>query len=281
MAGYTRADVSNSINDGNVIDASALDSEFDAIVGAFNSSTGHSHDGTAAEGAPIEVVGPAQDFTFTSSAMAPKTDNAYDVGSPSFRIKNLYISGQIVGATLGPISGPFSADRVEATASGTLANPAISINGNSIGFYEVSPNALSITLDGIDKLVVSSTAISTGAGVSFAGSGASLQDLNAEAITSGELAVERLPPSESQDTMTWVASSIVNKYEDRVVNYGNFAMLKNQNTGGEIVAGEIYQGSDLRHSGTDNLSRGSVPGVWRALGSCGVGAATLFIRVGT
>ena len=38
--GYTRNDTSNNIADGNVINASDLDGEFDAIQSAFNGSSG-------------------------------------------------------------------------------------------------------------------------------------------------------------------------------------------------------------------------------------------------
>ena len=51
--GYTRNDTDNNIADGNVINAADFDGEYDAIEAAFNSSTGHTHDGTAAEGGPI------------------------------------------------------------------------------------------------------------------------------------------------------------------------------------------------------------------------------------
>ena len=54
--GYTRADVSNNIADGNIINSADLDNEYDAIEAAFNSSTGHTHDGTAAEGGAISNV---------------------------------------------------------------------------------------------------------------------------------------------------------------------------------------------------------------------------------
>jgi len=48
MAGYVRQDSGNSINDEEIIDAAPLDAEFDGLVAAFHSSTGHKHDGTAA-----------------------------------------------------------------------------------------------------------------------------------------------------------------------------------------------------------------------------------------
>ena len=51
-ATYTRQS-SSDITDGAVIEASHLNSEFDQLLAAFAVSTGHSHDGTAAEGGPI------------------------------------------------------------------------------------------------------------------------------------------------------------------------------------------------------------------------------------
>ena len=52
--GYTRNDTANNIADGNIISASDFDGEFDAIVSAFSTS-GHTHDGTAAEGGSITI----------------------------------------------------------------------------------------------------------------------------------------------------------------------------------------------------------------------------------
>ena len=59
--GYTRNDTANNIADGNVINASDLDGEFDAVQAAFNATTGHSHDGTTGEGPQIDTEGLADD----------------------------------------------------------------------------------------------------------------------------------------------------------------------------------------------------------------------------
>src|SRR6056300_793452 len=59
--GYVRNDTADNIADGNVINASDLDGEFDAIQSAFNASTGHSHDGTSGEGPQIDTAGIADD----------------------------------------------------------------------------------------------------------------------------------------------------------------------------------------------------------------------------
>ena len=51
-ATYTRQS-SSTIVDGATIEASHFNAEFDQILAAFASSTGHTHDGTSAEGGPI------------------------------------------------------------------------------------------------------------------------------------------------------------------------------------------------------------------------------------
>ena len=91
--GYTRNDTANNIADGNIINASDLDGEFDAVQSAFDASTGHTHDGTAGEGAPIETIGPSQDVVATASVLRPKTDNTVDLGTTSLEYKDLFLDG--------------------------------------------------------------------------------------------------------------------------------------------------------------------------------------------
>ena len=93
MAGYIRADVTSQIADGNPIDALPLNQEFDAVEAAFDVVSGHRHDGTSAEGAPITVVGPAQDIVVTATVLRPKTDNTVDLGTSSLEFKDLWIDG--------------------------------------------------------------------------------------------------------------------------------------------------------------------------------------------
>ena len=90
--GYTRNDSSNNIADGNIINASDFDGEFDAIVTAFSTS-GHTHDGTAAEGGAITTLGPAQQLTIAATSITPSTDDAFDLGSSGAEFKDLYIDG--------------------------------------------------------------------------------------------------------------------------------------------------------------------------------------------
>jgi len=88
--GYTRNDASNNIANGNVIDAADLDGEFDAIESAFGTS-GHSHDGTSAEGGAITVVGPSQEFRGDGSSWYPKSDATYDLGKSTASFDVAYV----------------------------------------------------------------------------------------------------------------------------------------------------------------------------------------------
>jgi hypothetical protein len=91
--GYTRTDTSNNIADGNIINASDFDGEYDAIEAAFNSSSGHTHDGTSSEGGPVTVLGPAQDFVASTTEIKPKTNNTLDIGTTGLKFKDMFLAG--------------------------------------------------------------------------------------------------------------------------------------------------------------------------------------------
>jgi len=93
MTGYTRNDVDNNISDQNIINAADLDGEFDAIQTAFNSTSGHKHDGSVGGGAPILSIGPTQEIVSTSNALRPKTDDTIDLGTSTLEFRDLWIDG--------------------------------------------------------------------------------------------------------------------------------------------------------------------------------------------
>mgnify|MGYP003131953685 CR=1 FL=1 len=92
MAGYSRTDTTNNIADGNIINASDFDGEFDAIATAFGTS-GHTHDGTSENGGAITKIGPAQDLVVSASLVTPKTTGTLDIGTDSLEFKDIYIDG--------------------------------------------------------------------------------------------------------------------------------------------------------------------------------------------
>ena len=99
MAGYTRQAAANIVT-GSVVDADDFNDEYNQIQSAFNASTGHTHDGTAAEGAPIETIGPSQDIVATAAALRPKTTNAVDLGTTALQYKDAYFDGAVKTDTL-------------------------------------------------------------------------------------------------------------------------------------------------------------------------------------
>ena len=95
MAGYTRQDTANNIANGSVIDADDLDGEFNAVENAFNASSGHSHDGSSGQGAPVTKVGPGQDIIVGTSTVLPKANNIIDLGSSAAQFKDGYFDGTL------------------------------------------------------------------------------------------------------------------------------------------------------------------------------------------
>ena len=128
--GYTRNDASNNIATGNVINAADLDGEFDAIVTAFGTS-GHTHDGTAAEGGPVTVVGPVQDFVVSASEIKPKTTNTLDIGTASLQFKDMYIDGTAYIDGIGEDVLVATDKKIQ------LRDTAISINSSTDGQLDI------------------------------------------------------------------------------------------------------------------------------------------------
>ena len=142
--GYTRNDTDNNIADGNVINAADFDGEFDAIVTAFSTS-GHTHDGTSAEGGPVSVVGPAQDITVSATIVSPKSNNAIDLGTDALEFKDIYIAGSAF------IEG-FGRDMLVATDKKVqFRDTAIFINSSTDGQLDIDADTeLEITAPTVD-----------------------------------------------------------------------------------------------------------------------------------
>jgi len=129
--GYTRNDSANNIADGNVINAADFDGEYDAIESAFNATSGHTHDGTAAEGGPVTVLGPVQDFVASSTEIKPKTDNTLDIGTSALQFKDLYLHGK------GYIDGLGETLLVDTDKAIQFRDSALSINSSTDGQLDI------------------------------------------------------------------------------------------------------------------------------------------------
>ena len=125
MAGtsYTRQ---STIADGNLITAALFNNEFNQIVNAFaysaSGTTGHTHDGSAAQGGAISKIGdqdfknkivvsatdnriefyaevggaPVEQVRIQDGAIVPVTDSDVDLGTTSVRFKDAYVDSVTV-----------------------------------------------------------------------------------------------------------------------------------------------------------------------------------------
>ena len=152
MAGYTRQATAN-IATGSVIDADDFNDEYNQIESAFNASTGHTHDGTAAEGAPIEKIGPSQDVVCTASVLRPKTTNAVDLGTTSLQYKDAFFDGTVKTDTLtvdenATITGNLTVNGTLSTAGGGVTNTARAALSAGAGIsYNSSTGVITCTID--------------------------------------------------------------------------------------------------------------------------------------
>ena len=186
MTGYVRTDTVNNIADGNVISAADLDGEFNGVQAAFNSSTGHTHDGTASEGAPITKLGPSQNVTVSTIVLGVATTNTVDLGTSSLKFKDFYLAGNAsIGGTLGVTStatftgavifngnatiGDADTDTITQAASyvtGTqLKSAKTATNTLSLAAYDVDgtayTNLITLTASNTPTLALTSTGVGT------------------------------------------------------------------------------------------------------------------------
>jgi hypothetical protein len=117
MAGYTRQS-SAQILSGEIVSAAPINAEYNQILNAFDESTGHKHDGTSAEGPPIDRIADAdqnnkilidtgnnhiefyidtgastQQFRIEDGAIVPITDDDIDLGAVGAEFKDLHLDG--------------------------------------------------------------------------------------------------------------------------------------------------------------------------------------------
>jgi hypothetical protein len=126
MAGYIRQ---SSYTDGDVITAAHSNDEFNQVLAAFSNTAGHKHDGTAAEGPVIGLIGDpgvttpinkvvvddtnnrvgvfvdvsgstTEQIRFQDGLIVPVTDNDIDLGTSSLEFKDLFLDGTATIDTL-------------------------------------------------------------------------------------------------------------------------------------------------------------------------------------
>ena len=156
MAGYTRQSAAQIIS-GEVISASPLNAEYNQLLNAFDESTGHKHDGTTAEGPPIDRVADVdqknkvlidtnnneiefyveqsgateQQLSIKHQIIEPTTDDDVDLGSGTKAFHDIHAKGTTNLVNLA-VTGTLNLASIN-SASGTLSlGNNVDINGGNI-----------------------------------------------------------------------------------------------------------------------------------------------------
>ncbi len=184
MAGYTRQ---SSFADGDIISAADSNDEFNQILAAFVNTSGHKHDGTAAEGPVIGFIGDpgvatpinkvvvddtnnqvefnidvggvsTEQFVVKDGLIEPTTNNDIDLGSSSKKFKDLHIAGAANIAGTITLAG-------NVIVSGTLGADLIPDGDNTRDIGSSSAEWKDLFIDGtanIDSLVADTADINGG-----------------------------------------------------------------------------------------------------------------------
>ena len=259
--GYTRNDSSNNIADGNIINASDFDGEFDSIVSAFG-TTGHTHDGTTAEGGPIEKLGPAQQVTVTSTAIHPTSADGVALGSASNEFSDVFLADSSVIY--------FGADQdttlTHVADTGILLNSTRKIQFNDASQFIQGSSATVLSLGATDEIDFTATLIDINGNADISGS----LTLGGTAITATAAELNIIDGDTSASTGVTIATS-----DKFIINDGGtmkqltFADLEtwvesNIDTGaslttvGALDAGSITSGFGNIDNGASNITSGGL-----------------------
>jgi len=193
MAGYTRQ---SSYADGDIIDAADSNDEYNQLLAAFVNTSGHKHDGTAAEGPVIGLIGDpgvvapknkvvvddtnnqvefnidvsgtsTEQFVVKDGVIEPTTDNDIDLGSNSKQFKDAYINGTANIDALVADTADINGGTVDAVTLGT--NSAVTeaqvdnlnLNGNAITSTNTNGN-IDLTPAGTGEVNISKVDVASG-----------------------------------------------------------------------------------------------------------------------
>jgi hypothetical protein len=198
MAGYTRQ---SSYTDGDIIDAADSNNEFDQIVNVFSNTSGHKHDGTAAEGPVIGLIGDpgvatpknkvvvddtnnqiefsidvsstsTEQFVVKDGVIEPTTDSDIDLGSSGKEFKDLYIDGvayvDSIAMPTTTVTDILDEDTLSSNSATALATQQsikayvdTTITAQDLDFQADSGGALNIDLDSETLTLTGGTGIDT------------------------------------------------------------------------------------------------------------------------
>ena len=184
MAGYTRQ---SSFADGDIIQASDFNDEYNQLVNTFDNTTGHSHDGTSGEGPVIGLIGDPGVAAPINKVVVDDTNNRVGVfidaaGAGSSVEQVRFEDGVILPVTTNDVDlGSVTNQYKDAYFSGSLNVAGISVGGGS---------SIGTVLDEDDMVSDSDTSIATQQSIkAYVDSQVTAQDLDVAADT-GTAAVD-------------------------------------------------------------------------------------------
>ena len=151
MTGYTRQSAADIVPTA-VVRAAPINNEFNALRDAFALASGHRHDGTAAEGHLVPLISDDNGYNkvvtdstnnriglfvnvssvaveqvrFQSNLIVPVTTNTVDIGSSTYKFKNLVLSGTATLPVANIGAGTITATDLTVTGTIDVTNTVIS-----------------------------------------------------------------------------------------------------------------------------------------------------------
>ena len=151
MTGYVRQSAADIVPTA-VVRAAPINNEFNALRDAFNATTGHKHDGTAAEGTYVPLIADSdgkdkvvidgtnhriglfvnvggtstEQVRLQDGAVIPVTTNDVDLGSSSIKFKDLHLAGTAAIPIANIGAGNITATDLTVTGTIDVTNTVIS-----------------------------------------------------------------------------------------------------------------------------------------------------------
>ena len=181
MTGYVRQSSADIVPTG-VVRAAPLNNELNALRDAFEQTAGHKHDGTAAEGHYVPLIGDAdaknkvavdtvnnrvgvfaevggtsvEQVRVQDGAIVPVTDNDIDLGTSSLEFKDLYIDGTANIDSLIADTADINAGTIDNTVVGATTPAAATVTNLTVNSAAVIASA-DINAGTIDGSVIGAT----------------------------------------------------------------------------------------------------------------------------
>jgi hypothetical protein len=299
--GYQRQSVASIVN-GNVINASDFNNEYNAILAAYDKITGHNHDGiTVGGGAPIlavngvsfpngvavvntvPVVTSANTITYEAVPNAALVNSTVTIGSTAIALGATVTTIHGLTLTNGIFSGTITSPNISSpTITGTATLTGVTVNGGTFTSSTIaSPAISSPTITG--TVTLTGTTLNAG---SFAGPTITSVNLTSGAIGSAVTAVTQFTGNNSTliSTTAFVQNTIASLSLGASSQHANSFFLQTANNLADVTAStartNLGLGTAATHADTEYTQCFIGSGDRTALYTNGAGGALYWARNG-